>query len=119
MPRAVSARVTQRDGGDADLLPPEEHEFFLIDFRQPVNGFTTDGCVLWRRRAFCNRAANRTMNLPVAAPQLLDRADRRKNQAVFRANAGAFAVNRLRARDDYFLDRQSLFADHLKHLRCA
>ena len=59
------------------------------------------------------------MNLPVAAPQLLDRADRRKNQTVLRTNAGAFAVNRLRARDDYFLDRQFLFADHLEHLRCA
>ena len=31
--RPVSARITERDGWDADLFSPKQHEFFLIDFR--------------------------------------------------------------------------------------
>src|SRR3954454_4351840 len=98
--RSVRAGVTQRDCGNADLLSPEQHQPLLVNFRQAINGFSTDRRVLRRRYALCDRSANRTVHLPIAATQLLDRADAWKDQPVLRTFAGTFAVNGLRAGND-------------------
>ena len=65
--RSIRARVTQRDGGNAGLFSPKQHQFFLVDFRQAVNGFAADRRVFRRRRAGRELAANRAMHLPIAA----------------------------------------------------
>ncbi len=79
-----------------DLFPPKQHQLFLIDFCETVNGLAADRRIFRRRRALCNRTADRTMHFPVAFAQLFDWPDRWKNQPVIRTNAGAFAVNGLR-----------------------
>ena len=117
--RTVRARVTQRDGGNTGLLSPEQHEPLLVNFRQPVNGFAADRRVLGRGNAFRDRAANRAMHLPVAATQLLDRTDARKDQSMLWTLARAFAVNGLRAGNDDLFDREIFLANHFKHLRRA
>ena len=65
--RSVSTGVTQRDCGNADLLSPEKHKPLLVNFGQPINGFATDRRVLRRGDAFCDRATNRAVHLPIAA----------------------------------------------------
>ena len=103
--RSVRAGVTQRDRRNTDLLSPEQDEPLLIDFRQTVNGFTADRRVFRCGNAFCDRAANRAMHLPIAVAQLFDRSDAWKDQSVLRTFARAFAVNGLRAGNDDFFDR--------------
>ena len=114
--RTVGARVTQRDGGNPDLFAPQQNQFFLVDFRQPVNGFAADWRAFRSRRRGRHRGADRAVNFPIAAFQLRDRPDLGKNETVFRTCGRAFAVNGLRGRDDDFFYRQILFADDLQHL---
>src|SRR4029077_20210045 len=59
------------------------------------------------------------MHLPIAVAQLLDWAQHRKNQSMFRTVAGAFAVDSLRAGDDDFLNRQVFLAADFEHLGSA
>ena len=114
--RSVRAGVPQGDCGNADLLSPEQDEPLLINFRQPVNGFATDGRVLRRGNAFCDRSANRAVHLPIAATQLLDRANAWKDQSVLGTFARAFAVNGLRAGNDDLFNRKIFLPNHFKHL---
>src|SRR5262249_55187045 len=106
LPRSVRAGVTQRDRGNADLLSPEQHEALLINFRQPVTLFSTDRPVLRRRNALCYHAANRTVNLPIAATQLFNRPHVWEDQSMLWTFARAFAVNGLRAGNDDLFDRE-------------
>src|SRR6266478_8758039 len=93
LPRSVGAGVAQRNRGNTHLFSPEQHESLLIDLRQAVNGFAAHRRVLWRGNTFYDGVAHGAMHLPVAVTQLFDWAHAWKNQAVFRAFAGAFAVN--------------------------
>src|SRR5205823_14319652 len=95
----------------------KKHQSLLINLRQSVNGFPAYGGVLRRGRAFGDGIANWTMYRPVAFSQLFNRSNLWENQAVLRTNPGAFAVNSLRTRDDYFFCRQVFLANHLEHLR--
>src|SRR4030095_8358934 len=90
--------------------------------------------------ALCNRAADRTMHLPIAFAQLLHRAHRWKNYFMLGTLARAFAIDGLRAGNKYFtlsqptrafsidglragnndfLNRQIFFPNYLEDLRRA
>jgi hypothetical protein len=84
------------------LFAPEQHQFFLIHFRQAVNGFAANRRVLRSRNTPGDRAAKRAMHFPIAFAQLFHPSHRWKNHPVLGTFAGAFAVNGLRARDDDF-----------------
>ena len=58
------------------LFPPKQHEFFLVDFREAVNGFAANRSSLRSRRAGGDGVAERTVHLPVTRAQLLDRPHR-------------------------------------------
>src|SRR5262249_5463352 len=117
--RAVGAGISKRDGWNSNLLSPKQHQSFLIDFGQTVNGFPTDRRVFRCRRALGDGAAHRAMHFPITSLQLCDRPHRWKHETMLGTTAGAFAVNRLRARHDNFLDRHFLLPNNLEHLRGA
>ncbi len=117
--RSVGTRIAERDRWDPNLFSPKQDKLFLINFGQTINRFAADWRILGGGRAFGDRAANRAMHFPIAFPQLFNRPHVRKNELMFRTNAGAFAVNGLRARHDNFLNPQIFLANDLEHLGCA
>ncbi len=117
--RAVGAGVTQGHGGDAGLLAPEENEALLIDLGESVDGLAAAGGGLGggdRRGRF---AADWAVDDEVAGAQLLGGAQERDDVAVLGAVSGAFAVDGLRACDDYLFDGQVVVANDFQQLRGA